>query len=479
MGAEAVLIIPPLLKVVGGPLLGPAMLAAAGRAGGHRVHVLDLNMRWLRDRLPEARPADRPDFVGDHDRPGQQLRLIEQDYLTELGAGAAGHPAAEVAQMRLSHGESVAAASRLAGTAFGRWTRECLRTVPAPQVVGISVMYAGQVIAALATSLIVRERWPSAIIVWGGAHVTALGAAIVADARYGEVVDRFVVGYAERTWRELLDAVATGATLPAEVLIAGAGPLVRAREDVDVVPAFDDLSLYAAGCPTIATQSSRGCAYGRCAFCTYPGIEGPSRLVSLEIVRAAVDLAERHRGLLSFKDSLVTVPRLAQLVDLIAGRVRWSACTKINAGLDAAFLRRLAAAGCATLEVGLETVVPQGQRLVRKVQDWSIFTQLLDAAAAAGVAIVVNYITGFPGVDAAEDERGLANVREALTARLPLVAKLEHNRFELERSSPMGLAPSKYGIIITRSWPWATVMAWESARAVQRPGSGRLVVVRG
>jgi len=47
--ADALLLVPPLLKAVSGPLLGPALLAGSARRVGFRVDVLDLNARWLSD----------------------------------------------------------------------------------------------------------------------------------------------------------------------------------------------------------------------------------------------------------------------------------------------------------------------------------------------------------------------------------------------------------------------------------------------
>ena len=87
-----------------------------------------------------------------------------------------------------------------------------------PDIIGLSVMFSGQVIAGLAITLIAQQVWPGVAVVWGGAHVTALADRIANDAMYGKWVDGFVAGYAERTWVDLLDAVAIkGAAWPKEV----------------------------------------------------------------------------------------------------------------------------------------------------------------------------------------------------------------------------------------------------------------------
>jgi hypothetical protein len=172
---------------------------------------------------------------------------------------------------------------------------------------------------------------------------------------------------------------------------------------------------------------------------------------------------------LSFKDSLVDGQRLEAIAARVAGRVVWSACTKLDASLPAR-LNRLAAGGCRTLEVGLETLHPDAQALIRKRQNQTTFNAFLDAATAAKIAVVVNYMTGLPTVDPVEEQRCMACVEAALRARSALVWKLEHNRFQLERLSAMAQAPETYGMRITQRSPWSSELAW-----VRHP---RLVALR-
>jgi len=245
-----------------------------------------------------------------------------------------------------------------------------------------------------------------------------------------------------------------------EVVRAGAGVAVRASEDGGVVPAFGDLEWYGEGRVTLPAQTSRGCAYGRCTFCTYPDVEGASRLLPLSSSCATVERAASIGGAVSFKDSLVVAKRLEEIAAMIDGRVRWSACTKLSPVLDRAFLRRLASAGCATLEVGLETLTPAGQLLIDKRQTWPLFLDVLDAAAHARISLVVNYMTGFPAVDAAEEAAWLDRVRTAIAER-DLTAKLEHNVFQLERRAPMAGRLAALGIRVTRGWPWSSILEWD------------------
>ena len=50
-----------------------------------------------------------------------------------------------------------------------------------------------------------------------------------------------------------------------------------------------------------------------------------------------------------------------------------------------------------------------------------------------------------------------------------LVAKIEHNRFELERGAPLTKSLPA-GVEVTQRWPWSSVLEWRytAPRALRR-----------
>lgn len=480
--ARALLIVPPLLKYSAGPLLGPALLVAAARAAGHEAEVLDLSIRWIRANLPPIGEVPASPVVGDHDKPGTLLSELQRHVFTPLlRAHLTEHDLLADADPHLTltaaHDAVDTAAACLAASPAGAWIRRELSARPRPDVVGLSVLFSGQVLFGLAAGIVARALWPGVRVIWGGSHVTALRDRIARDPRFGRHADGFVFGYAERTFVEILDAVARGARLPSGCVRAGSGAGCSADDDAGYAPAFQDLELYGLPRLTLPAQASRGCSYGRCAFCTYPSIEGAYRELEEAVVEPVVRQAAALGANVAFKDSLLLAKRLDGLAARIEGRVRWSACTKLHRALDRDLLRRLAAGGCDTLEIGLETIDPEGQQRISKRQSKALFLGVLDAAAEAGVGLVVNYITGFPGEDVAAGFRDLGWVEEQLALRRPgLRAVLEHNGFQLERLSPMAQRPEAFGVRVIGEWPWATVLGWEAA-PVRR--AARLPVVGG
>jgi hypothetical protein len=463
--ATSLLLVPLFLKHFGGPMAGPAYLKGAGERVGHTVDVLDLNREWIKERITLAHTSGQ--IKGDHDKPSKELNRLYQEW-QELCAThwPAPVPANEresrTAILYATHEEVAGCAANMAAGSFGEWVRQRLEKAPRPDMVGLSVMFSGQIIAALAVTSVIHRVWPDVPVVWGGAHVTALAEPISKDPAYGEGIDGFVVGYAEKTWVELLDAVASHKPWPKEVFKAGTTSQ-RAKEDGTTVPAFD-LSSYGQGSLTLPVQASRGCAYGKCSFCTYPKIEGKHRKLSMSALEPVIEQAAARDAVVSFKDSLLVPNQLREVGAIIKGRVMWSACTKLHSSFDCETMRRLFGEGLRTLEIGLETLDEASQGIINKPQSPELLRSFLDAAAEAGVAIVINYMTGLPGADAREEQHWLEVVRTEVATRPTLKAMIEHNTFQLEMISPMGLNPSAYGIEIERRWPWSSLLEYRISK---------------
>lgn len=468
--SNALMLVPPFLKHATGPLLGPAMLAGAAARAGHHVEVIDLNACWLADDLRHRRPWRPSSFVGDHDRDDELIRLshLRFEATTALHAAPARIATSDLLALRADH-RNVAASGDHIADAERVWLSAQLHAAARPDLVGVSVLYAGQVLWAIAVTCIAKALWPGVPVVWGGAHVTALAEEIARDPRYGSVADAFVAGYAESTFVSLLDAVRAHAPWPKECFRAGDGVYERALgSDGHVAPIFGSPWVPTGAPLTLPTQLSRGCAYGRCRYCTYPKIEGGYAALDPASARAVIDEAVVRDARVSFKDSLLTLPMLRAAADLARGRVLWSGCTKLAWGLDASTLRSLGAGGCHTLEIGLETLVEGAQALVDKRQSRPLFVRTLDAAAEAGIVLVVNYMTGFPGVAEEDEAQGLADLEALLSERAGrLVARVEHNRFELERLSPLASCPPP-GLTVTGGWPWSSVLSWSFRGASRR-----------
>ena len=464
---SAVLVTPPLIPYLAGPPAGPAVLKGAAHMAGHELRLVDLNAAYLHSFDEQDSPdPSLTELTGDHAKPAHRFsaaRRAWQEMLSAaLGTPEPGHTPGEdpVLSMCFSHAAVLKAAHTFATGTLARHWKARLEG-PRPHFLGLSLLWSGQVVAALAVASLARSIWPGVPVIFGGPHVTALAGQVAQDATYGELVDGFVAGYAEGTLAHMME----GDPRTAEgVFSAGDGSANRGMERWS--PAvFEDLSLYGVPHLVLPAQTSRGCAYGRCSFCTYASQEGCYRIGELERLEPIVRLAAAEDADLSIKDAYLLPGRLDQVASLVAGRVHFAACTRVAPGLARSRFERWVAGGLRTLEFGVETLDPRVLRMVDKRQGLHHLEAILEAAAGLPLHLVLNVIFGWPGQTLRDALACLSLLTEVLPARFP------HSRFSVEgnllqicQGAPLAEAPLQWGIRRTRSWPWSTVLGWDAPR---------------
>ncbi|HYB89560.1 MAG TPA: radical SAM protein [Candidatus Binataceae bacterium] len=147
-----------------------------------------------------------------------------------------------------------------------------------PICFGVTCMTGPQIIHALAACRLAKERYPDLPIVWGGVHASLLPQQTLENP----LIDIVVVGEGEATFRELVEALQTGASLDRvngiyfkrDGRIHSTPP--RPFVDIDREPPLSyhlvDMKLYARrlfGVDHVSFNSSRGCTF-RCSFCWDP-----------------------------------------------------------------------------------------------------------------------------------------------------------------------------------------------------------------
>ena len=154
-----------------------------------------------------------------------------------------------------------------------------------PDIIGLSVCDNG-LIAAIGLSSKLRNRFPDALIVWGGVSMSEAQA--YSFLTQISSIDMIVVGEGEQA---IIDIVDSSPNFPPEdscsILTRKTSQTVKAKRKIYVPtePAFDlfDLSLYPA--LEIPITIARGCGWGRCKFCneTYAS----SKFQAIDPVRSA------------------------------------------------------------------------------------------------------------------------------------------------------------------------------------------------
>lgn len=472
---DAYLVVPPLIKYAAGPLLGPAIVEAASARAGFDVRTVDLNIEFLHSTglLPPPNTGE-VEYYGDHCKPGDALDRIESVFRLSLDRATCG---ARFERERrellwMSHDEVALAAEGLKATPLGSFLAGRLLALEEPRLLGVSVMWEWQVIPALFLSLVAKRAWPSATVVWGGSHVTALHDRIALDPLFGRFVDGFLPFHSEGSFVQLLESPDDPSRVEGMVVAGGGIPSSTPAEAKDFPGlSFPRLDLYGRPRLVLPVELSTGCAYGRCTFCTYPAIEPEYRPLPTERLDGVLELAVRERAAVSFKDSYLLHDRLKEIAERIHGRVPWSATTKLHPRL-VEFMPELATGGLRTLEVGLETLDPRSQECIKKRQSEGLLDDFLRSCASHRVSVVVNYMTGLPGEDESHAQSLLAGLQaklELMRRREGLVARPEPHRFRLERMSPMARVPERSGIGVVGGWPWSSILKWERIGVTVEP----------
>ena len=282
-----------------------------------------------------------------------------------------------------------------------------------PQVVGLSAATAvfGHALALAAT---VKQSDPCIAVILGGVHPTLFPGEVLRNRD----VDYAVHGEGERTAVELLSALAAGEPvrgIPGIAFRDATGPLVNPARppitDLDGLPrpAYDLLHMgcystpFSAAGTVTSMVTSRGCPY-RCTFCDAAVVHGRKyRAYSAERVVAEIrDLVREHGvGEVLFKDSEFTIDRarVDRFCDLMIRdglRVTWTCSARVDR-VDAPLLKKMAAAGCRVIQLGVESADPTVLATLGKGIAEADVREAFRSAHAAGIETVANLMVGSPG----------------------------------------------------------------------------------
>lgn len=327
----------------------------------------------------------------------------------------------------------------------------------APAWVGISVSFEQQLLPALVLAGLLKDRGVAVFL--GGFHVSALGPeGLAADPDLVGLVDGVVIGEGEAPILEL-DAAArsdrAAASVPGLWLPGSAADMQPARHpDLSRLPAPDfsalPLGRYLAPALVLPYQGSRGCWFGRCAFCNFAAVSPGWRQRPLPLLLDDVQAAAGIGQALTFADEAIPAPRLRRIAEGMAARgvsLPWEAMCRFDRRLDRATLDAARASGCRTLFFGLEAASPRIASLMGKGLSGEVARRNLEDCAEAGINLVLSAIVGFPG-ETRQDARltlaALAWARARFGDRV-IVDGMVHP-FRLARGSRAWRQPERFGL---------------------------------
>jgi len=319
----------------------------------------------------------------------------------------------------------------------------------AVELVGLSVVFPGQLQPAFALAASLRRAMPEVPVLAGGPAITQLLLGLDPTERERALgpFSAAVVFEGEEALLELLARQARGEG-PRGIILGTQG-----RDLADLpAPDFDGLPLerYLSPEPVLPYDLSRGCYWGRCAFCHYGlAAHGTAcyRERPVEAARAHLaELARKHHSRLFYLSQDSVAPRtllgLARALREAGDGLRWSTDLRPERFFDEERSRELAAGGALSVSLGVESASPRLLRLIDKGISAPTMRRAVSSLAAAGVATELMCFTDFPTETGAE---ALATLR-FLEQERDRVSLFVCGQFALTHGARVAAEPEAFGV---------------------------------
>ncbi len=327
-----------------------------------------------------------------------------------------------------------------------------------PDVVGVSLNYYCQMIPALTIAKHLSSVMPATKIVVGGGLVCFYEKRWEVLEPFRRLVDAWIPYEGEKPLNDMLDALRAGkpiSSVPGVLVFEKETPRLRPPppppDPSDLpLPDFGGLPLdrYLSPELILPILSSRGCYWGRCAFCSHDRLyRGRFRKKSPDaIVRDLKTLSERHQcRSFYFTDEAIppdTAIKVARTISHEQLPFKWFGEVRFEDAFDEETLKEMHRGGCRMLMFGLESAVERVLNHMRKGTQPERIKAVLKACSRSGIRPFVMFFTGFPTEsreEATTTIRFIESLRESIT-------HIAFTNFILEHHTPVHRDPQAYGI---------------------------------
>ncbi|GJM21662.1 MAG: hypothetical protein DHS20C15_15770 [Planctomycetota bacterium] len=282
-----------------------------------------------------------------------------------------------------------------------------------PDLVAVTMPYDSSIFYGLKIMAQIKRLSPDTTIAVGGAAAGSAVLPIIKQAGYFKVFDYAMAGECEEQLPIFLEALEKG-TDPTEAknlfYLGDDGEVVHTGvalvDDLNLAPSpdFTDIQLDRYLLPDgIATfQTSRGCYYGKCTFCSELfrqdfRMRRPDMVVD-DMVKIYEDTGITH---FQIWDSLAPPKTLKHIAQEIIKRelpFKWMAETKFEKPyMNEATIETMAKGGCSFLFFGFESGSSRVLDLVDKGNNLEHVDVILDNMRRHGIRAATSWFIGFPG----------------------------------------------------------------------------------
>jgi radical SAM superfamily enzyme YgiQ (UPF0313 family) len=334
----------------------------------------------------------------------------------------------------------------------------------APALVGISMVFANQAVNALVLGHLIKERFPGIYVVLGGAFLSQW-AMVAGDAQLAQLftcTDAIICGEGEQPFTDLLTRVLQNQSIDGIPNVIHIEPdsrdLVRFNrmDYTDITgqppPDFSDLNmdLYPSPQPIIPYSISRGCYWGRCAFCQNRyGDYHVRRYQTVPVEKALSELKQlsetygtRHFNFSNDVIDPVYLKRFSRALIADGAAYIWNTDLRAEKAFDSETCRLMARAGLNSAAIGFESASQKVLDAMDKGNRVERTRRVMQYLYQAGVATQAMGIFGFPGETEAD---GLRTVR-FLEENMDFISYYVIGLLMVMPGSKMYKHPKDYGV---------------------------------
>ncbi len=290
-----------------------------------------------------------------------------------------------------------------------------------PEVIGISMVFASQSVQALVLGSLIKQRFPEIHLVMGGAYLSQW-VLLLNDAQLSDIftcADSIICGEGENAFPELLDRVVHNRRLvdaPNLIYIDRSEKPAKIHRfsflrypDIGELPPPDysdlDLGAYLSPEPVIPYCISRGCYWGRCAFCQNRyGDNGVRKYQAVPVEKAVSELSELAdkygAAHFNFSNDAIAPGYLKRFSEAVAQKGRkffWNTDLRAEKSFTPELCRQLARAGLNSVAIGFESGCQKTLNAMDKGYKVDTLRQVMKNFYDAGIATQAMGIFGFPG----------------------------------------------------------------------------------
>lgn len=328
-----------------------------------------------------------------------------------------------------------------------------------PNIVGISISGEYQIIPGLTLARFLKEHFPSVHITIGGGIFTRLKDALLKEKEFfSTFFDSVILYEGEDPLWELVKTLSQKGDLSnvPNLLYLKKNKIIstpiKPPPDKNELPTPDftgfKLDLYFAPVPVLPILASRGCYWGKCAFCDHGYIyQHCYRTRDIDLLIQDIKILKRKHQTryFSFADESISPQRYKLISEALTKEgcnICWLSESRFEPQITKKLARKIYQAGGLVIYFGLESAVPRVLNLIEKGVNPKTAESVLDCTNNVGIW---NHVFVFFGFPTETREEALKTFRYIFGHR-ETIHSVWSGTFSLDRWSPISLNPSKFGI---------------------------------